>query len=80
VLLVAGALRGLALPWGSTALALPATYCSSGYDAIAGSGQYGATAGSSVVLAPMRVAAVLPLRAAGRCVAAAARPKTGMLP
>jgi hypothetical protein len=28
----------------------------------------------------MRVAAVLPLRAAGRCVAAAARPKTGMLP
>jgi len=42
--------------------------------------QYGSTAGSSVVLAPMRAAAVLPLRAAGRCVAAAARPKAGMLP
>jgi hypothetical protein len=44
------------------------------------SGQYGATAGSSVVLAPMRAAAVLPLRAAGTCEPAAARPKTGMLP
>jgi chromosome partitioning protein len=43
-------------------------------------GQYGATAGSSVLLAPMRAAAVLPLRAAGTCVPAAARPNTGMLP
>jgi predicted dehydrogenase len=45
-----------------------------------GAGQYGSTAGSSVVLAPMRAAAVLPLRAAGRWVAATARPKAGMLP
>jgi hypothetical protein len=37
--------------------------------------QYGATADSPVVLAPMRAAIVLPLRAAGTCVPAAARPK-----
>jgi hypothetical protein len=42
--------------------------------------QYVSTAGSSVVLAPMRAAAVSAFRAVGRCLAAAARPKTGMLP
>ena len=47
---------------------------------LADAGQYGSTAGWSVVLAPIRAAAVLALRAVGRCVAAAARPKTGMLP
>ena len=42
--------------------------------------QYGSTAGASVVLAPMRTAAVSAFRPMGRCRAAAARPKTGMLP
>jgi hypothetical protein len=32
------------------------------------------------VLAPMRAAAVSAFRAVGRCLAAAARPKAGMLP
>ena len=42
--------------------------------------QYGSTAGSSVALAPMRAAAVLAFWAVGKGLAAAARPKTGILP
>lgn len=42
--------------------------------------QYGSTAGSSVALAPMRAAAVLAFWAVGNGLAAAASPKTGILP
>jgi diamine N-acetyltransferase len=42
--------------------------------------QYGSTAGSSAALAPIRAAAVLAFWAVGKDLAAAARPKTGILP
>ena len=56
---IGGSVRGATSPTSVSGTGL----CGTGRTTLSrGSGQYGATAGSSVVLAPMRVAAVLPLR------------------